>query len=232
MDELIRTFSFQGGQGDQLQLVEAMIAMILSLLCSGCVSQIYRATHRGTGYSQSYTQSLILLGMVTTLIMIVIGSNIARAFSLVGALSIIRFRNAVKETRDVAFIFFIMAIAMACGTRFYMLALVATLLNCGAVYLMHVVGFGKMNGNPERMVRVQLPPGVDASLSLEPMFPQLFESWNIISMETVRQGLFTELVYSVRPLPSVSGGQILNALSKLNGNLKVAYNFSPATDEL
>ncbi len=232
MDELLKTFSYQGGQGDQLHLLESLVALTLSFLCSWCISQIYRLTHRGTGYSQSYNQSLILLGMVTTLIMIVIGSNIARAFSLVGALSIIRFRNAVKETRDVAFIFFIMAIAMACGTRFYTLALVATLVNCSAVYIMHVSGFGRMTGSPEQMVRVQLPPGLDATTSLEPAFPQLFESWNMISMETVRQGLFTELVYSVRPLPTVSGRRVLDALSHINGNLKVAYSFSRSTDEL
>jgi hypothetical protein len=232
MDELIKTFSYQGGQGDQLHVLESLVALTLSFLCSWCISQIYRLTHRGTGYSQSYNQSLILLGMVTTLIMIVIGSNIARAFSLVGALSIIRFRNAVKETRDVAFIFFIMAIAMACGTRFYTLALVATLVNCLAVYLMHISGFGQLAGAPERMVRVQLPPGQDATTSLEPVFPQLFESWDMVSMETVRQGLFTELVYSVKPLATVSAAKVLDALSRVNGNLKVAYSFSRATDEL
>jgi uncharacterized membrane protein YhiD involved in acid resistance len=63
--------------------------------------------------------------MVVALVMLIVGSNIARAFSLVGALSIIRFRNAVKESRDVGFIFLTMAIGMAVGTRFYLLAGIA-----------------------------------------------------------------------------------------------------------
>ena len=95
MDELTKIFEYQGGRGDQLQLVETFIAIGLSGLCSMFIAHVYRVTHKGTGYSQNYTQSLVLLSLVATLSMIVIGSNIARAFSLVGALSIIRVRNAV-----------------------------------------------------------------------------------------------------------------------------------------
>ena len=67
-----------------------------------------------------------MMGTVVSLIMLIIGSNVARAFALVGALSIIRFRNAMKETRDVGFIFLVMAMGMAVGTRFYLLAIFAT----------------------------------------------------------------------------------------------------------
>ena len=68
------------------------------------------------------------MGMVVSIIMLIVGANIARAFSLVGALSIIRFRNAIKETRDVGFVFFAMAIGMATGTKFYLLAIVAAVI--------------------------------------------------------------------------------------------------------
>ena len=87
MDELSKIFEYQGGQGDQISLIETLIAMALSCACSMMIAQCYRGTHKGTGYSQNYTQSLVLLSLVTTLIMIVIGSNIARAFSLCPACS-------------------------------------------------------------------------------------------------------------------------------------------------
>ena len=230
MDELIRLLNYEGGQGDQIHMVETCIAMLLSLGCSYFIANLYRATHRGTGYSQTYTQSLVLLSLVTTLVMIVIGSNIARAFSLVGALSIIRFRNAIKETRDVAFIFFAMAVAMACGTRFYTLAILATLFNGMAVYGMTATNFGKMTKPTERLLTVQLPPGHDPETTLHSAFGALFQNWNIVSMESVRQGLFQEIVYSVEPLPNVKGTQVLDSISKVNGNLKISYNYSSHTD--
>ena len=105
-----------------------VLTIVLSFVLTMMIAFVYRATHRGTSYSQSFVQTLIILSMVVGVVMLIIGSNIARAFTLVGALSIVRFRNAVKETRDVGFIFFAMAIGMACGTRFYLLAIVSTLV--------------------------------------------------------------------------------------------------------
>src|SRR5690625_5306092 len=100
-------------------IADVLLSLSLSLVCSLVVAWVYRRTHKNVSYSQSYVQTLVLCGMVIALIMLVVGSNIARAFALVGALSVIRFRNAVKETRDVGFIFLVMAIGMTTGTRFY-----------------------------------------------------------------------------------------------------------------
>lgn len=232
MEELIRFLEYQGGQGDQLQNIEVFAAMGLCLFCSICIAQVYRWTHRAAGYSQSYTQSLVLMALVTTLIMIVIGSNIARAFSLVGALSIIRFRNAVKETRDVAYIFFVMAIAMACGTRFYALALAGTLANCAVLAAMHMTDFGSSLRHVERLLTIQLAPGTDPEALLTPVMDELFQKTSVISMESVRQGLFTQIVYSVCPRTDVTGSQVLEAIGRVNGNLKVTYNYSAHVDEV
>src|SRR5689334_24658379 len=125
MDELIKEMERFKDLTSAFTLTDVAIVLALSGLLSLLTAGIYRFTHRGTSYSQSFAQTLVMMGMVTALIMLIIGSNIARAFSLVGALSVIRFRNAVKETRDVGFMFFVMAIGMACGTRFYLLATIA-----------------------------------------------------------------------------------------------------------
>jgi len=231
MDELTRFLSYEGGQGDQLTCWEALLAMTICLGCMVAVSFVYRFTHRTAGYSTTYVQSLVLMGLVTTLIMIVIGSNIARAFSLVGALSIIRFRNAVKETRDLGYIFFAMAIAMACGTRFYGLAMLATCTISAVLAAMHVTDFGASRLKPERLLTVLMPPEVDAEALLEPTLKQLFDSYSLVTMETVRQGLYTAVMYSVRPKETVTSTQILQSLALVNGNLKVSYNCAEHTDE-
>ncbi len=79
---------------------------------------------------------IVLLGLVVAIVMLIVGTDIARAFTLVGALSIVRFRNAIKETRDVGYIFYIMAVGIACGTRFYALGVFFTLIGCGLLYFM------------------------------------------------------------------------------------------------
>ncbi len=164
--------------------------------------------------------------------MIVIGSNIARAYSLVGALSIIRFRNAVKETRDVVFIFFAMAIAIACGNRLYSLAMVATVMNSLVIFAMHASSFAKSKAVAERLNRFHFPPGLEPEKAIEGAFPQLFDSWNMVSMESVRQGPYKEVVFSVQPWQNVISSEVLDNISRVNGNLKVAYDFSSNLEEL
>src|SRR5688572_22162995 len=113
---------------DVFSVSDVVFSTVLSFLLTLIIAQVYKTTYKGVSYTQSYVHTLIMMSMIVAVIMLVIGSNIARAFSLVGALSIIRFRNAVKDTRDVGYIFFAMAIGMACGTRFYLLAIIATLI--------------------------------------------------------------------------------------------------------
>src|SRR5512139_1309681 len=117
-------------------VADVVVSMVLSFVLCSLIGWVYQITHRGASYTQSYVHTLVLNGMVVAAIMLIVGSNIARAFALVGALSIIRFRNAVKETRDVGFIFFTMAIGMAIGTRFYLLAIVTAVVICLVILIM------------------------------------------------------------------------------------------------
>jgi len=99
----------------------------VAFVCGVFVAFLYRKTYRGPGYSVAYTNTLILLAMTTAMMIMVIGNNLARAFGLVGALSVVRFRHAVKNTQDIVFVFLALAIGMASGVGFYAVALVGTL---------------------------------------------------------------------------------------------------------
>ncbi len=185
------------------------------------IAWVYRATHQGTSYAQSFAQTLVIMGMVTLLIMLIIGSNIAHAFSLIGALSVIRFRNAVKETRDVGFMFLAVAVGMACGTRFYMLATFATAVFVVVLGLMHHLDvFNKRV--TERILRVRLPLGQDYEETLEPVFAEHLTESRMVAMETVAGGTLQELVYLVMLKPDRPPNAFLDALRGAANNNKVA----------
>lgn len=169
MDELIKEMERFKDVTSIFTFTDVAIVLSLGFVLSMVNAWVYRATHRGTSYAQSFAQTLVIMGMVTSLIMLIIGSNIARAFSLIGALSVIRFRNAVKETRDVGFMFMPMAIGMACGTCFYMLAVFATAFFAAVIGIMYRFDvFSKQV--TERLLRVRLPPDSDHEEVLEPVF--------------------------------------------------------------
>jgi uncharacterized membrane protein YhiD involved in acid resistance len=117
---------FQNVLSVSLSIGEVFENLIVALLCGLLISLFYRLTYRGPGMSYSFINSLIVLSLITSVVIMVIGNNLARAFGLVGAMSIIRFRTAIKETQDIIFIFFALAIGMASGVGLHALALAST----------------------------------------------------------------------------------------------------------
>lgn len=219
MDQLISEMERFKDATSAFTLMDVAIVLTLSFVLSAVTASIYRFTHRGTSYSQSFAQTLVLMGMVTALIMLIIGSNIARAFSLVGALSVIRFRNAVKETRDVGYMFLTMAIGMACGTRFYMLAVFATAA-LGAV----LVSMSKLDlfahHVSERLLRVRVPAGQEFESLFEPIFRELLADSRLVAVDGMPDGS-QEAVYTVVLKPKVEAEKLIEALHRVNGNQRV-----------
>ncbi len=116
--------------------------LIVSLICGLIISMVYRHTYKGPSYSITFVNSLIILSMITSIVILVIGNNLARAFGLVGAMSIIRFRTAVRDVQDIVFIFFALSIGMAAGVGLYTIAIVGTLIISLVIILLVTFNFG------------------------------------------------------------------------------------------
>ena len=223
MDTLTETlqeiFTLQDLTGS-FTITDVVFALVLSFLLTALIGWIYQKTHKGTSYTQSYVHTLILMGMVVCVIMLIVGSNIARAFSLVGALSIIRFRNAVKESRDVGFIFLVMAIGMAVGTKFYLLAIVAAVVISLIILLMTRFNWFAREMNSQ-ILRVQIPNGVPFDKMFDSLFLKYTSSSELISVDSVHNGMLTELTYSIGMKKSSLIQGFITEIKNLNGNNKV-----------
>lgn len=218
MDELLKLSSTD--ILSSFTIWEAVMSFGMSFILALVLGLFYRITHQGTSYSQGYVHTMVVMCFTVAIIMLIIGSNIARAFSLVGALSIIRFRNAVKETRDVGFIFLAMAIGMACGTRFYLLATVFTGFACAAIYFMYRFEVGKMV-NPEMMLKVYLPSGESLDDAFSKEFVDFTTGSRLIAVESVGQGMFNELTYTIEFKKNASTNDFITAIRHRNGGAKV-----------
>ncbi len=193
----------------------------LSLLLTLTIGWVYRTTHRGVSYSQSFVHTLILLGVVAAFLMLVIGSNVARAFTLVGTMSIIRFRHAVKETRDIGFVFIVLAVGMAVGTRAYLLAIYATVCLCAVVLLLSKLSlFEKVMR--ERILIVRLDANADYEKLLSETFRNHLDESHLISVESVDEQNAQELIYSVTLKRRTEPTKLLSDLRELNENRKVS----------
>lgn len=221
MDELLKELERASDLSGNITFLDASFVLVLSFVLSLALGWVYRFTHRGVSYSQGFVHTLVMMSTTVSLIMLIIGSNVARAFTLVGALSVIRFRNAVKESRDVAFIFLGLAIGMAVGTRFYVMGVFATaMLSAFVVALYKLNLFAKEIR--ERILRVQLPAEHDHEAVLEEPFLRFLEEQRLISVETVRAGALNEVVYSIVLKRGTEPHALLEAIRMRNGNNKVS----------
>jgi len=170
--------------GTEIDLMDVILVLFWSIVLSIVIAITYRGTHRGVSYSQTFTQNLILLCMIVAMVMLIIGTNIARAFTLLGALSIVRFRNAVKDSRDVGFIFFVMVIGMACGTQFYPLAMIATFVGCGLMYFLTYTQFGQ-KGLAQDILEMYFPVSKDYAKILTPIFLSYLKYYSLLGVDSV-----------------------------------------------
>jgi uncharacterized membrane protein YhiD involved in acid resistance len=118
--------SFQSADLFPISGMDICLNIVVALICGLCIAWLYRHTYKGPGYSISFVNSIVLLTMITALVIMTIGNSVARAFGLVGAMSIVRFRTAVKDTQDIVYIFFALAIGMAAGVGYHKVAFLGT----------------------------------------------------------------------------------------------------------
>jgi uncharacterized membrane protein YhiD involved in acid resistance len=121
---------------------EILINIVAAFAIGLLLSATYRITHKGLSYSQSFSQTVVFVAVIVAIVMMVIGGSLARAFALVGALSIIRFRTVLKDTKDMAFIFGALALGMAAGTSNYFLAAAGTALLILIAFFLYKTNFG------------------------------------------------------------------------------------------
>lgn len=212
-------FNFEDLTGT-FSIADVVLSLLLSFALSAIIGLVYKATHKGTSYTQSFVQTLVLLGMAVGIVMLIVGSNIARAFALVGALSIVRFRNAVKETRDVGFIFLVMVIGMATGTKFYLLAVVATIVVCLIILIMNRFNWFA-RASVSQILKVELPNDVPFEKLFDSIFIKYTSSSELISVDSVHSGMLTELTYAIGMRQPGTIQEFLAEIKRLNGNNKV-----------
>lgn len=121
---------------------EMIINILLAIIVGFIISTVYRQTHKGLSYSQSFTLTILFVCVIVAVVMMVIGGSLARAFALVGALSIIRFRTVIKDTKDTAYVFLALAMGMAAGTSNYFLAITGTFIICALALIVHHFNYG------------------------------------------------------------------------------------------
>lgn len=131
----------------ELSAAVIVLNLLLSLALQFAIVFVYKRTHKGLSYSPSFIFTLFIVGVLGTVVMMIVQNNLTGAFALLGAFSLIRFRTILKETRDIAFVFFALVAGIAVGTNHYSIALIATAFISLVIFMLYRYNIGSMANN-------------------------------------------------------------------------------------
>ena len=171
------------------------LRLLLAFVLGVFIVNIYRWTHAGIP-QKSFTDTLIILCMLISVVMVIIGDSIARAFSLVGALSIIRFRTAIQDPRDIGFVFYALAVGMAIGAGSSSVAVSAAFL-IGIIILGMYHWHEHYSNDNEFSIEFCLPPDPRFETVYQPIFDRHLIYEHLIEKRIKKSG-FVELNFRVK----------------------------------
>jgi len=192
--------------------------IMVALICSFIISLVYRWTYRGTSYSVSFVNSIVSLAMITALVIMVIGNNLARAFGLVGAMSIIRFRTAVKDTQDIVFIFFSLLVGMAAGVGLHLIAIVGTTVICTTIFILTKTDYGTIK-RQEFLLEFSFTTSAEKEEEVPylPILRQYCKKFKLINVKSFGDGELLESSFYVNLKRKDKGEEFIQNLGQLEG---------------
>jgi uncharacterized membrane protein YhiD involved in acid resistance len=219
MNEFMQAF----GPSRVLGLEQILCALLSSFVLSVVVATIYRWTYQGLSYSRSFVHTLVLAAIVTAILIMAIGNNLARGLGILGTLAIIRFRTPIRDPRDIIFLFASLSVGIACGASVFHIAIIGTLFFGLVALYLHKSSFASLRVY-EGLLHLTLPAGSDEQLDVvQKIILQHCSSFVLVAMRESMQAEHLEYSYQIRLIdPTYQSDlmeQIINADKVSDANL-------------
>lgn len=211
------------GQGTESSILMTMFAMATAAILSLAITKVYQLTFQGERYSQSFVHTIIIMSVVVSVVMNVVSNNAGVAFGLFAIFSLIRFRSAVTDAKDIAYIFFGLCVGMTAGLYQISLAIVLTVFSCLVLFLLYKFDYGR--GKDTQILKITVPE----NLNYEHLFNDILEKYteyNVLrQVETTNLGTMILYTFAIRNKISTKDHDLLNAIRERNANLKVSLSY-------
>ncbi len=200
---------------------KSVLEVVLSAAAIGfLISLVYMFTHRKEGYSQAFCVSLILLSPIVGMVILVIGNNVATAFSLAGAFALVRFRSAPGDPKDIAYVFLSVTMGLTCGLGYWIYAALAVAVICVIVLVLHFTNYAGKNANRFEL-KITVPETLNYVGAFDEVLKKYTNSFEMKRVKSVDFGSLFELTFDVTLKDKNEIRQLLDELRAINGNLKL-----------
>lgn len=220
MDELLLEASLRSATARSVS--DVLTLLLLSLLLGAVVAAVYRLRANSRGDSSTMTMTLVLLAMISAMVMVFIGDSLARAFSLVGALAIVRFRTRLRSPVDITFVFFALAVGIGCGVGAANIALAGT-----GLISMVALGLGWRTPPPAMVLRCDVAAHEGVEAKIAPLLTQHVQQMWLQEARTLRFGETISYRYTIHLHDGVLPTTLLSALSIVEGVERAVLTTDP-----
>jgi len=218
--------------GSQLPVLEILVRLCLAAVFGGLVALVYRRSRHEVDITPTFPPTLVLLAVLIAMVTQVIGENVALAFSLVGALAIVRFRTVVRDTQDTAFVMLSVVVGMAVGARAPWVAVIGLALVAVVAVLMKPPATGDyITGHLPLLVKIRIGLGHDAESLLGNTLDVYFSHRRMESIETTKHGVSIDVAYEAKLREPGTPEQLVRALNRIEGVQGVRVERCPTAEE-
>lgn len=213
------------GAGSSIQGISSAIVTMLFAIVFGLVIGItYMATSKRQ-YAQNFVVTVVMLPSILSMIIFLVGSNLAMAFSLAGTLSIIRFRSAPGDPKDIGYIFAAIAAGLASGVGLYVYGILFVAVFSLLMVLLFLSKFAKPKSN-RKILKITVPENLDFNTAFDELLDRFTARHEMVRVKTTNLGSLFELSYNITLLKNCNEKAFLDELRCLNGNLTISLSAS------
>lgn len=203
-------------EGQAVDPLQILVRLVAALVLGWIVAWIYSRTTRGEESATSLPTTLVLLCVMIAMVTQVIGDNVARAFSLVGALSIVRFRTVVRDTRDTAFVIFAVVVGMATGSQHPWVAVLGIVVAGSASFLL---AWREEKPAAVAAAGMVLRLRVSLGTELDGLLKDVLAggTFRLLSLGTAKQGTSLDAAYEIHLGKDLSPEELVKRLHRMDG---------------
>lgn len=196
------------------------MSMTLAVALGMIISIAYMISARKSGYSTHFTITLALLPCMVTVVILLVGTNIARAFSIAGIFSLVRFRSLPGDSRDISSVFFAMAVGLSIGMGFLTLAVVVTFFIALVMVALYLSGFGSHKAEAKEL-KITVPENMNFTGAFDDLLEKNTKKYSLERVRTTNMGTLYELTFHVQMKREANEKELIDAIRCRNGNLNI-----------
>ncbi len=213
-------FLFPDVAGVPLNARGVITSILVALVLGALLSLVYLFTNRKRGYTSDFPAAIVLLAPLMASVILLVNSSVAAAVSLGGALALLRIRSNPRDTMDITSLLFAIVIGIGCGTGYYGVTIVITVVICAIMVILTAAHFGK----PSRkliLLKISIPEDLNFDGAFDDLLDKYTDDWELNQIRTADFGSIYELRYLITLPDSVDRREFIDAIRSRNGNLDV-----------